>query len=147
MNQYKIEIFSCFIRLLSFYSSTLHQTNIEIAQICSKDNLYSHEIQWLHLEVDDHDEEEYSVVFTMRKRLANNLLAQQMHVSFPTGKVLLDELARLRLCGLDLALIRLTKARTFASNATSSNGISMVSCKLLSFSSLLLKSVTNLFKP
>ena len=88
MNQYKIEIFSCFIRLLSFYSSTFLQTNVEIAQICSKDNLYSPEIQWLHLlEEDDHDEEEYSVVFTVGKRLANNLLAQQVHFLSPTGKV------------------------------------------------------------
>ena len=93
--------------LLSFYSSTFHQTNVEIAQICSEDNLYTPEIQWLHLlEVDDHDVEEYSVVFTMGKRLANNLLAQKVHFLSPTGKVLVDELAWLRLCGFDLALIR-----------------------------------------
>ena len=77
-----------------------------------KINLYTPEIQWLHLlEVDDHDVEEYSNVFTMGKRLANNLLAQKVHFLSPTGKVLVDELAWLRLCGFDLASIRLDKSK------------------------------------
>ena len=32
MDQYNIEIFSCFLRLLPLYSSTFQQTNVEIAQ-------------------------------------------------------------------------------------------------------------------
>ena len=39
MDQYNIEIFSCFLRLLPLCSSTFHQTNIENSQICSEDNL------------------------------------------------------------------------------------------------------------
>ena len=78
MDQHNIEIFACFLRLLPLYSSTFHQTNVEIAQDNSKDNLLISRIQSLHhlLEVDDHDEEEHSVVLTLGKRLANNLLAQ-----------------------------------------------------------------------
>ena len=65
MDQYNNEIFSCYLRLLPFYSSTFHQTNVESAQIRSEDNLFISRIQSLHLllEVDDRDEEEYSVVF------------------------------------------------------------------------------------
>ena len=65
MDQYNIEIFSCFLRLLPFYSSTFHQTNIANSQIRSEDNLLNSRIQSHHLlvEVDHHDEEEYSVVF------------------------------------------------------------------------------------
>ena len=67
MDQYNIEIFSCFLRLLPLYSSTFHQTNVEIAQIRSEDNLLISRVQSLHrlLEVGDHDEEEYSVVLTL----------------------------------------------------------------------------------
>ena len=63
------------------------------------------------------------------------------------GKVLVDELAGVRLCGFVLAFDRLAKASTFVFKAKSSNCISEVSCSLLPFSLLLLKSVTNLFKP
>ena len=78
MDQYNIETFSCFLRLLPFYSSTFHQTNVEIAQDRSEDNLLIFRIQSHHLllEVEDHDEEQYSVVLTLGKRYANNLLAQ-----------------------------------------------------------------------
>ena len=78
MDQYNIEIFSCFFSLLPLSSSTFHQTNVENSQIRTEDNLLISRIQSLHLllEVDDHDEEEYSVVLTLGKRLANNLLAQ-----------------------------------------------------------------------
>ena len=70
VDQYNVEIFSCCLRLLSFYSSTFHQTNVEIAQNRSEDNPLISRIQSLHLllEVDDHDEEEYSAVLTLGKR-------------------------------------------------------------------------------
>ena len=61
--------------------------------------------------------------------------------------VFVDELAGVHLRGFALAFDRLPKASTFVSNANFSNCISEVSCSLLSFSLLLLKSVTNLFKP
>ena len=69
-DQYNIEIFSCFLRVLPLYSSTFHQTNVESSQIRSENNLLISRIQSLHLilEVDDHDEEEYSVILTLRKR-------------------------------------------------------------------------------
>ena len=59
-SQYNIEIFSWYLRLLPFYSSTFHQTNAESSQIRSEDNLLVSRIQSLHLllEVKDHDEEE-----------------------------------------------------------------------------------------
>ena len=41
MGQYNIEIFSCFLRNLPFYSSTFHQTNVEIAQDRSEDYLFN----------------------------------------------------------------------------------------------------------
>ena len=68
-SQYNIEIFSCCLRLLPFYSSTFHQTNAESSQIRTEDNLLFSRIQSLHLllEVDHHDEEEYSVVFATGK--------------------------------------------------------------------------------
>ena len=77
-DHYNIEIFSCLLRLLPLYSSTFHQTNVESAQIRSDDNLLISRIQLLHrvLEVDDHDEEEYSVVLTLGKRYTNKFLAQ-----------------------------------------------------------------------
>ena len=70
MDQYNIETFSCCLRLLSFYSSTFHHTNIENSQIRSEDDLVISRFQSLHLllEVDHHDEEEYSVVLTLDKR-------------------------------------------------------------------------------
>ena len=64
----------------------------------------------------------------------------------PIGVVLVDEQAEVRLRGLALAFDRLAKANTFVFNAKSSNCISEVSCSLSSYF-LLLKSVTNLFKP
>ena len=66
--------------------------------------------------------------------------------SFSNRVVLVDELAEIRLCGFALAIDRLAKARAYDFNALSSNCVSEVSCSLSSFS-LLLKSVTNLFKP
>ena len=62
------------------------------------------------------------------------------------GTVFVDEQAEVRLRGLALAFDRLAKTSTFVFDANSSNFISEVSCSL-SLSSVLLKSVTNLFKP
>ena len=84
MDQYNIEIFSFFLRLLPLYSSTVHQTNVERKNIVPKMILLISRIQPFHrlLEVDDHDEEEYSIVLTLGKRLANNLLAQYQSTFF-----------------------------------------------------------------
>ena len=66
MEQYNFEMCSYGLRLLPFYSSTFHQTNVESAKIRSENNLFISRIQSLHLlEVDHHDEEEYSVVWTL----------------------------------------------------------------------------------
>ena len=63
MDQYNIEIFSCFLHLLPLYSSTFHETNVENTQNGSEDNPLISWIQSLRLlEVDDNDEE-YSVVW------------------------------------------------------------------------------------
>ena len=142
MYKYKIEIFSCFLRILPSYRSTFHQTNVESAQNRSEDNPQISRIQSLHLllEVDHHDEQEYSVVLTLGRRYAIKFLALHQ------GTVLVDEQAEVRLRGFAFAFDRLAEASTFVFNAKSSNCISEVSCSLLS-SSLLLKSVTNLFKP
>ena len=59
----------------------------------------------------------------------------------------MDELAENRLRGFALAFDRLAKSPAFNLNACSSSCISEVFCSVLSFSLLLLKSVTNLFKP
>ena len=67
-----------------------------------------------------------------------------VQVLSPMGKVFGDEQVEVRLRGFALAFDRLAKASTFVFNANSSNCISEVSCSLSS--SLLLKSVTNLFK-
>ena len=77
MDQYNIEIFSCCLRLLPLYSSTFHQTNVEIVQDRSEEIPLFSRIQSLHLlfEVDHHDEEEYSVVLTLGKRYAYKFLA------------------------------------------------------------------------
>ena len=150
MDQYNIVIFSCCLRLLPLYSSTFHQTNVQIAQDRSGDTPLFSKFESLHhlLEVDGHVEEEYSVVLTLGKRWANNLLSQYQFTFFPQQVwFFVDELAEIRLCGFALAVGRLAKARAFVFNAKCSNCISEVSCSLLSFSLLLLKSVTNLFQP
>ena len=69
-SQYNIEIFSGGLRLLAFCSSTFLQTNAESSQIRPENNDLISRIQSLHLllEVDDHDEVEYSVVLTLGKR-------------------------------------------------------------------------------
>ena len=47
-DQYNIEIFSCFLRLLQLYSPTCHPTNVEIAQDLSEDTPLIFRIQSLH---------------------------------------------------------------------------------------------------
>ena len=82
-------------------------------KIVPKIFLYSR-IQSLHrlLEVNDHDEEEYSFVLTLGNRLENNSSGfTSVHFLSPMGKVLVDGLARVRLCSFALALDRLAKAR------------------------------------
>ena len=60
IGQYSTGIFYCCFLLLSCYSSTFHQTNVENGQNGSEDNLLFSRIQSLHrlLEVDSHDEED-----------------------------------------------------------------------------------------
>ena len=84
-SQYNIEISSCCLRFLAFCSSTFHQTNAESSQNRSEDTTLISRIHTPHhlLEVDDHDEEEYSVVLTLGKRLANNLMAEYQSTFFP----------------------------------------------------------------
>ena len=69
-SQYNIEIFSFLPTppcILLFHISL---ANAESSQNRSEDNLLISRIQSLHLvlEVDDHDEEEYSVVWALGKR-------------------------------------------------------------------------------
>ena len=61
--------------------------------------------------------------------------------------ILVDQQEGVRFRGFALAFDRVAKASTFVFNAKSSNCTSKVTCSLLSFSLLLLESVTNLFKP
>ena len=60
---------------------------MKIAQDRSEDTPLISTIQSLHhlLDVDDHDEEEYSIVLTLGERLANNLLAEYQSTFFPDG--------------------------------------------------------------
>ena len=66
---------------LLLYSSTYCETNVEVAQDRSEDTPSISRTQSLHhlLEENDHDEEEYSVVLALGKRLAKNLLAQHQY--------------------------------------------------------------------
>ena len=73
---------------------------------------------------------------------ANVFLVQpSVQVLSLIGIVLVDELPEFRFCGFALAFDRFAKSPAFNFNAYSSNCIYEVSC------SLLLKFVTNLFKP
>ena len=60
------------------------RSNVENAQNRSEDNPLISRIQSLHhlLEVDDNDEEEYSVIVTLEKRHANQFLAQHQSKIF-----------------------------------------------------------------
>ena len=133
---------------LPCFSSICRQTNDDNAGNISEDNLLISRIQSLHhlLEVDHHDEEEWSVASTLDNRWANNLVVQNRSKFFPQWvQFLWMSWQKKRLCGFALAFDRLPKANTFDFNGQSSNCISEVSCSLSSCS-LLLKSVTNLFK-
>ena len=117
--QYNIEIFSHGLRLLPFYSSKFHQTNVENAQIRSEDNLLISRIQSLHLLLEvDHDEEEYSVVLTLGTldRIAPPV-SRSIHILSRIGTVLVDEQADVGLLGIALAFDRLAKANTSIFNA------------------------------
>ena len=72
--------------------------------------------------------------------------SMSVHILSQIGTVLVDEQEEVRLRGFALAFDLFAIASTFVFNANSSNFISEVSCSLPS-SSLLLKSVTNLFNP
>ena len=63
MNQYNTGIFSCFLLLLPSFSSTFRQTHDDNTQNDPEKNLLFSRIQSLHhlLEVDNHDEEDWSV--------------------------------------------------------------------------------------
>ena len=129
MDQHNIEIFSCFLRLLPLYSSTFHQTNVENAKDRSEETPTISSLQSLHLllEVDDHIEEEYSIVLTLRNRLENNLLAQHQSTSFPRWvKFLWMGWQEHVSVVLLLAFDRLAKARACDFNAKLSNCISEV---------------------
>ena len=65
----------------------LHQTNVQNAQNGSEDDLLISRIQSLHhlLEVDYHDEEEWSVSSTLDNRWKNNLVVQYRSKFFPNG--------------------------------------------------------------
>ena len=77
MDQYSTEIFSFLLLFLPCCSSTFRQTNVESAQIRSEDNflILQNSIAPSSLEVDHHDEEEYSVVLTLGKRYPKKFLA------------------------------------------------------------------------
>ena len=83
-DQYNTEIFSYFLRLLPSCSSTHHQTNVDIVQNDSEDDLFISRIQSLHhlLEVDYHDEEEWSVASTLDHQWRNNLVVQYQSIFF-----------------------------------------------------------------
>ena len=77
-DQYNTGIFSCFLLLLQLCFSTLHQTNVESSQCRSEDSPLISRIQSLHhfLEVDDHDEEDWSISSTLHNRRLNIFLVQ-----------------------------------------------------------------------
>ena len=142
MNQYNTDFFSCFLLLLPLYSSTFHQTNVESSQNRSEDNPLISRIQSLHLllEVNDHDEEECSVVLTLGKRWTNNLLAQYQSKFFPRW------VQFLLMSRQEYVFVVFASAFDRLANANTSIFVSEVSCSLSSYS-LSIKSVTNLFKP
>ena len=51
-DQHSVEIFCCYLHLLSSCSSIHHQTNIENTQICSEDHPSVSRIRLLHLLLD-----------------------------------------------------------------------------------------------
>ena len=141
-NLYKNEIFSCFVLLLPWRSSTFRQTNDDKRQNDPEDYLLFSRVQSLHhcLEVGFHDEEDGSVSSTLDDRRAN-IFVVQYPSKFPISMVLVDDKREYRFCGFALAFDRHAKSLSLNFNAYSSNCISEVS------RSLLFKFVTNLLKP
>ena len=133
---------------LPLYSSIFHRTNVEIAQDRSEDILQNSiapssrgRRPWRRRVLSCFD-------LTLCNRLANNLLAQHQSTFFHRWvKFLWMGWQEYVFLVFVLAFDRLAKARAFDFNEKLSNCISEVSCSLLSFSLLLLNSVTNLFKP
>ena len=84
MGQYSIEIFSCCLRLLPFYSSTIHPTNIENSQIRSEDNLLISRIRSIHLLLEEilSVEEEFLFFLPLGKLDRIELLVQHQSIFF-----------------------------------------------------------------
>ena len=125
-DQYNLEIFFCCLRLLPFYSSTFHQTNVENSQIRTEDNLLISRIQSLRLlhEVILRAEEGCSVFLPLCTPDWIEFVVQyQSKISSQISTVLVDEQPEVRLRGFALAFDRLAKTSTFVFNANSSNSI------------------------
>ena len=141
-NQYNIKIFSFYLRLLPSCSSIHNQTNIESTQICSEDHLSVSRIRSPHLLLDVvlRVEDECLFFLPLGKLDQIELLVQYQSIFFARiGTVLEDQQAFEGLLGSALALDRLA-------NANTSVFVVEVSCSSSSYS-LLIKSVTNLFRP
>ena len=147
-DRYNTEIF-CFLLLLPLCSSTFYQTNDDNTKNISEDTPLICRIQSLHhlLEVDYHDEEEWSSISPTRdNQWRKNLVVQDRSKFFPQQVQFLWMSWQKRLCGFALAVDEVAKSPALNFNAYSSKCISEVSCSLSSCF-LLLKSVTNLFTP
>ena len=145
---------SCLVglRLWPSYSSTFHQDQCwDCTRFAPKIIFKSPEFEslLLLLEVDDHWRRWVLCCFWHWVSDCRIIFWLNISpLSFPDGYgFFVDELAGVRLRGFVLGFDRLAKASTFVFNAISSNCISEVSCSFSSSSLLLLKSVTNLFKP
>ena len=133
-SQYKIEIFSCCLRLLPSCSSTFHQTKTESAQICSDDHLLVSRILSSPSSSRGNG--------PCRRRVFNLFATGYAWLHWAPGStVLLNEQAEVGLWGFDLAFDRLAKTNTSVFNANASVFVSAVSCSLSSYS-LSIKSVT-----
>ena len=110
MGQNKMKSFLVASASLPLYSST----NVEIAQNGSEETPLTSRIQSLHLplEVDHHEEEEYSVVLTLDNRWANNLVVQYRSKFFPQWmQFLWMNWQKYVFCGFVLAFDRLAKSK------------------------------------
>ena len=83
--QKSVETFSCCLRLLLFYSSTVHQTNAESCQIRTEDTPSISRIQSLHhlLEVIFRVEEECLIFLPLGKLDRSEFLVQYQSMFFP----------------------------------------------------------------
>ena len=142
-SQHKTDIFSCV--LFHFF----RQTNDDKKQNDPEDNLLSSRIQSLHfcLEVDFHDEEDWSVSSTLDNWKENISVFQYQSKFCPQQeKFSWMSWPKYVFVVLLWPLIDLQNHLHSIFNAYSSNCISEVSCSLSS-SSLSIKSVTNSSKP